>query len=340
MHQTSPNVAPKSRLLIRSIRSEPHLYSVICKTRLFHSRYILASSERAMYRRERPLFSMSSLEAKHSQELANQGFTVLPEFFGADLMDGIFESADRLFKNLHLDLSDAYSVQHGKRESLEGLTYDELAATEKMISLKDPLVAVPETVDIAFNESIIKIVTNFLGYVPPRFKPMLVRDFPGERPRESSNFHRDNDESDTVQFFVYLVDIDDTRGPLIYVPRTNHYDVQSCRPRLSKDLGTGGADGRYTDDEIEKYYPRDQWVAITVRRGSVAIIHGNGFHKGPAWPRYGDPSNKPRTALRFDLAGRKARAAYRGQQGKIRRVDYERLGKLQRLITRELGVVE
>ena len=301
---------------------------------------MLAKDERELFQRDQALFSMSDFEAKHSRKLKEQGFTVLPEFFSTDLADTIFEKADRLFKELKARSTDAYSVQHGQRKTLEGLSYDDLSTTEKMISLKDPLVEVPEAVDIAFNESILKIITNFLQYVPPRFKPMLVRDFPSDRPRESSNFHRDNDESDSVPSSSISSTSTTLADRSVYVPGTNRYDVQSCRPRLSKDLGIGSADGRYTDEEIEKYYPRQQWIPLKVTRGSVAIIHGNGFHKGPAWPRYGDPSNRPRTALRFDLAGRKARGGYRGQEKKLRREDYDRLSKLQKLITHDFSIVE
>ena len=253
---------PKPHMLLRTIRSQPHVYSAVCKARLFYSRNIATARETILYRKLKPLFSMSPFEQRHCEELGKLGFTVLPDFFSMDLVDTIYEKVDTLFKSLDIDPYDAYSVQNKRRPSLEGLTYQELAASEKMISLKDPLLKVRECVPIAFNESILKIITNFLRYIPPIFKPMVVRDFPSNRPLESSNFHRDNDEADSVQFFVYLVDIDDTRGPLVYVPGTNRYDVKSCRPRLSRDLGLNDSDGRISDQEMEKYYPRNTWIRL------------------------------------------------------------------------------
>jgi hypothetical protein len=44
---------------------------------------------------------------------------------------------------------------------------------------------------------------------------------------------------------------------------------------------------------------------VHAQRGSVAIIHGNGFHKGPSWNTYGSPNNKVRTALRLISTGTK-----------------------------------
>jgi hypothetical protein len=282
---------------------------------------------------------MTPFEQQHCDELGKQGFTVLSEFFNIDLIDAIYEKVDVLFKTLEIDLYDAYSVQNKTRPSLKGLSYEELQKSEKMISLKDPLLKVRECLSIAFNENILKIITNFLRYVPPIFKPMIVRDFPSNRPLESSNFHRDNDEADSVQFFVYLVDIDDTRGPLVYVPGTNRYDVRTCRPRLSRDLGLDDVDGRISDQEMDKYYPKETWARLRVRRGSVAIVHANGFHKGPSWLNYADPRNQPRTALRFDLAGPKLSQVNRVHEHKLHIADYTLLNSLQRLFATHFTIV-
>ena len=149
------------------------------------------------------------------------------------MMDLIFRKADAMFHRPEIDARRAYSIQTGERGTLDGVSYEELAATEKIIALRDPLLRIPETLNVAFHESVLKIAAPFLGYIPPLYRATIVRDFPHDRPLHSSNFHKDNDESDSLQIFIYLVDIDDTRGPLVYVPGSNHYDVRSCRPRLS-----------------------------------------------------------------------------------------------------------
>jgi hypothetical protein len=68
-------------------------------------------------------------------------------------------------------------------------------------------------------------------------------------------------------------------------------------------------------------------------------MHGNGFHKGPSWLHQSDPQNRPRTALRFDFAGRKFHGRYIGQEKKIRIQDYNRLSELQKLFAREFTIV-
>ena len=333
-----------SPFFLRIIRSQPHLYSLFSKTLLFYSRHIAAFSARQEFNKMAcQEFRMSGKEEKHCRELQEQGFTVINEFFPGEFVDRIFSKADTHFSKLDIDMHDAYSVQSGLRDSLRGLSYEELARTEKFIALKDPLINIPEVVSIAFHPSLWKIACNFLEYIPPWFKPMVVRDFPSRFPRESSNFHKDNDEADSIQIFVYLVDIDDSCAPLIYIPGTNRCDVKSCRPRLNRDLGQRANDGRISDAEIERFYPREKWVPIKAKKGSVAIIHGNGLHKGPAWDfSEGESSSKkrPRTAIRLDIDGYKISRHPKGvQRKKILRQDYESLSPWQKIFAREFLIV-
>jgi ectoine hydroxylase-related dioxygenase (phytanoyl-CoA dioxygenase family) len=317
--------------LLSTVRKQPYFYSAICKARMLYSRQIAAAGMREVFRRRHDLFALTVFEQQQVQSLREHGYALIPEFFSKELIDSIFEKSDLMFRNLQIDSQRSYSVQSKERTSLDGLSYDHLAATEKVIALRDPLINIPEILSIAFQVSILKIAAQFLGYVPPLYRVTVVRDFPHNRPLHSSNFHKDNDESDSLQIFIYLVDIDDTRGPLIYIPGSNHYDVRSCRPRLSRDLGIAANDGRFSDEEVGRIYPRSSWVTLRTARGSIAMIHGNGIHKGPAWGVPGDPLNLPRTAIKIDLHGYKAGLVRDLKENRIRRPDYERMTPLQKL---------
>jgi Phytanoyl-CoA dioxygenase (PhyH) len=331
MNQESSRNSARPPFLVRTIRTQPHLYSAICKARMLYSRRIAGAEMRRLFKRNRPLFTMNEVETQQVNSLRESGYALISEFFPRELIDRIFFKADAMFHNLEIDTHLAYSIQSKDRTTLEGLCYDELAATEKMIALRDPLIRIPETLDAAFHGSILKIAANFLGYVPPLYRVTIIRDFPHNRPLHSSNFHKDNDESDSLQIFIYLVDVDDTSGPLVYIPGSNHYDVRSCRPRLSRDLGIPANDGRLSDEEVERVYPRRSWAVLQTRRGSVAAIHGNGIHKGPAWSRPGDPSNRPRTAIKLDLHGYKAGVSRDRNENRMLASDYARMTELQRL---------
>ncbi len=317
--------------LVRSLRRQPNIYSAICRARLFYSRRVAGSKERSAFQRNRDMLKMNDFEKGHAESLRRYGYALASQYFPIELIDHLYQKADAMFRSLQIDFGRAYSVQSGQRADLRNLSYEQLASTEKMIALGDPLLHIPELLHIAFNESILRIAGNFLGCIPPLYRVTVVRDFPHNRPLHSGNFHKDNDESDSMQIFVYLVDIDDRRGPLVYVPGSNHYDVRSCRPRLSRDLGIDANDGRLSDEEVERTYPRSGWAVLRTVRGSVAAIHGNGIHKGPAWARPGDPANKPRTAIKLDLHGHKAGIARDGKENRIWRSDFERLSAMQRL---------
>ena len=330
---TSPANLTSTRppFLLSALRKQPYFYSAICKARMIYSRQIAGAAMREIFRRNRDLLAPTSFEEEQAAALREHGYTLISDFFSKELIDSIYRKADAMFWNLQIDTKRAYTVQSKERQSLEGLSYPELAASEKMIALRDPLLNIPEVLSVAFHESILKIAANFLGYIPPLYRVTVVRDFPQNRPLHSSNFHKDNDESDSLQIFIYLVDIDDTRGPLVYVPGSNHYDVRSCRPRLSRDLGIAGHDGRLSDEEVERIYPRNTWAVLRTKRGSVAAIHGNGIHKGPAWGIPRSPLNLPRTAIKLDLHGHKAGVVRNLKENRIRRSDYEQMTQVQKL---------
>ena len=327
----APELIVRPPFWLRTLRRNPYIYSVACKARLTYSRRVLAARERMILQEHKALFAMSQSEAARCRELREQGFTILPELVPISVVDQLFERADRMFKDLRINMRYGYSVQNKLRTSLEGLSYEELAASEKVIAVQDPLINLPECVGIAFDPIILRIVGNFLHFVPSHYLPTVARDFPHSRAFESSNFHKDNDEADSVQIFIYLVDIDDTRGPLVYLPGTNRYDIRSCRPRLSRDLGIAANDGRLSDSEVEKHYPQGEWRRLKVKRGSAVLIHGNGIHKGPAWPRLGDSSNLPRTSIRIDVHGPKVGVDYTAKKNRLRPEDFDRLNRLQKL---------
>ncbi len=321
----------RSPLWLRALRKRPGLYGAICRARLFYSRRLAGAAARRSFYRNNGLLVPSLLEKSNIESLRTHGYSLLPDYFPTELIDRIYSKADAMFRDLRIDFTRAYSIQSGARRSLEGLSYEDLATSEKMIALADPLVHIPELLAVAFDASILRIAANFLGYIPSLYRVTVVRDFPHARPLHSSNFHKDNDESDSLQIFIYLVDIDDRHGPLVYIPGSNHYDARSCCPRLSRDLGIAANDGRLSDDEVERVYPRCNWAVLRTKRGSVAAIHGNGIHKGPSWPRPGDPNNRPRTAIKLDLHGNKLGVRRDGKENRIQKCDFARMTELQRL---------
>jgi Phytanoyl-CoA dioxygenase (PhyH) len=326
----------RSSLLKRTLRSEPHVYSALCRARLAYSRSVRGAAQRKLYREHRELVAMTALEVQHCAALARDGYTVIPDVVPLTVVDTIAAEADRRLRAGQIGRTPIYSGD----PPLAGMSYEQIAASQKLVTLSDPFLAIPAYVPIAFHESLLRITAHFLGYIPPTYQALIVRDFPHARPKYSSHFHKDNDEADSLQIFLYLEDIDETRGAQVYVPGSHRHDARSCRPRLSRDLGVDGYDGRLSDEEVARIYPREMWVTLRPTRGSIGFISGNGIHKGPVWGRYGDPQNQARTVCRIDVQG--VKATHRdgpNPHRKLPQAYYERFSLLQRLFTGVYSVV-
>ncbi|MEH6591115.1 MAG: phytanoyl-CoA dioxygenase family protein [Halioglobus sp.] len=332
----------KTNFVPRILRKSPLLWSLACKTRVFLSTVIESRVERADFKKNIELFKMTAVEKKAHDELKRNGFTLIEDVYPLELIDELFDRIDQSFKDPALEHVQLYLTEENTKHKR---SYEEMAKTEKVITLQDALISVPECADLAVNETIFRIVANCLGFAPNIFTPAIVRDFPLDKPRYSSHFHKDNYEREGYQAFVYLVDIDDTRGPLHYVPGTHNYDRKSCKPRLGIDMGDLAYDDNgISDAEVEKHYPQQDWRKFPCRRGSIAIIKGNGLHKGPVWPNVGDPNNLARTAIRLNFLGPKI---FKGRVdrerkhlgGNVRAENFARFSPVQKMLAKKLKVV-
>jgi hypothetical protein len=286
---------------------------------------------RKLYRTNLDLLSPTSEEHLEVDYLRQDGYALLPEFFPIDIIDRIYRRADALFRALQIDVSRAHSIQSKLRTNFAGLTYDQIAATEKTIELRDPLAQVPETADLAFHPGILRIAGTFLGQVPSFCRVSIVRDFPPNHACHANTFHKESDNSDSLQVFIYLVDIDEAHGPVIFVPGSNHHDVRSCRPRLANDFNVYAGESRYADEEIARVYPPPTWAVLRTGRGAVAMIHGNGIHKNLAWPKISDVPNQARTAIKVDLRCGKSAPGCGFNENLMRHDHFECLSELQKL---------
>ncbi|HVB57639.1 MAG TPA: phytanoyl-CoA dioxygenase family protein [Candidatus Acidoferrales bacterium] len=324
----------RTLLLAQATRRGPRLYSAIFKARLLASHRDAAANPRDAFRRNQCLFEMDDLEKQQVESLRNHGYALAPGFFSKELVDRIYAKADAMFHNLQIDGFDSpVPIRSGGRA---GLSYADLAAKGKTLELRDPLVHIPEVLDIVFHESLLKITGHFLSCVPTMYRAAIVRDFPHNDLIHATHFERDNDESDSLRIFIDLVDIDDTRGPLVYIPRSSHSVIHSRRPRLWRNLALSASDGRLSEQEVERMYPRRTWVTLLTERGSIAAIHRNGIHKSASWrhpPCAGAP-NKTRTAIRLDVRGYKADLTGEPSENRMRKYNFDRMSELQRLFVR------
>ena len=77
--------APRSPFLVRTVRTQPYLYSAICKARLFYSRRIAGAEMRDVFRRKHNLFAMNDFESRQVEALRRDGYALISDFFSTEL---------------------------------------------------------------------------------------------------------------------------------------------------------------------------------------------------------------------------------------------------------------
>jgi len=332
----NPSSSPRPYML--KIRSNPYLHSILNKLRIWYSRNVLSKSLKDRYSNNKSKFILNNVESRYVNELRSNGIVVLEDYFDASFIDSLEKKVNCIFRDLKIDEHGGYNVAHGRLKTLKGMTYEELAISEESIGMLNPLLNVPEFVKIAFNESFLKIVSTYFGFIPSH-QVSSSRAFPHLPPMESSYFHKDSGNHEVLHIFVYLVDVDDNGGPFCYIPKTHKNDVKSCSPMTNYDLGIKKDYGRISDKEINKFYHESEWMRIKGKRGSVVITHVNGLHKGPMW--MGDNIEKLKARDIFHINFRSSVGVKKENKSeKIYKKDIKNFSELQSLFLDNYEIIE
>jgi hypothetical protein len=98
------------------------------------------------------------------------------------------------------------------------------------------------------------------------------RPFHGKASTEAAQlYHFDMDRIKFLKFFFYLTDVTPETGPHCYVRGSSK---RKPAPILR--------DGRISDEEIDRHYPKADLVEICGGTGSIIAVDTRGWHKGKA----------------------------------------------------------
>jgi len=136
----------------------------------------------------------------------------------------------------------------------------------------DSIVNFPVIQKLIFDQSLLAFAQEYLGT-----KPILdliafwwSLPFSGKGKSEAAQmYHFDMDRIKFMKFFFYLTDVDTNTGPHCYV-KGSHVELPQSLSR----------DGRFTDEEIESAYGKDNMIEICGKQGSIIAVDTRGFHKG------------------------------------------------------------
>ncbi len=130
------------------------------------------------------------------------------------------------------------------------------------------VVRAPHFLEIANRPEILGIVERYLGCRPTITYMAAWWSYPtGIEAQQAENFHRDVDDWRFVKLFVYLTDVDGSKGPHVYVKK-------------SANVPVAGPIRRLTDEEVRAEHAAGDIVYMTGAAGEAFLENTYGIHKG------------------------------------------------------------
>lgn len=137
------------------------------------------------------------------------------------------------------------------------------------VNVEDPLIHVPEILEIAFDPELLEVAGAYLGCPPLLGFVKLTRSFVNDLPTfDTEQFHVDGNGTTMVKAFVHLHDTDEGAGAHRFV-RGSHVE-----PVPGWD-----ATGRASDAFIERFYGADRVVVQEAGPGEILLEDTTGFHR-------------------------------------------------------------
>lgn len=276
------------------------------------------------FRRASRLFALDDVETEFLSGLLSRGYGVAPGFFSKELIDRIYAKADAIFRNAGGGIADL-SVPSAGHRSTDRKAHGTLSGLERALEVVDPLATIPETLDIVFHESILKIAAHFFRQIPRGYKISIMRYCPHRLPMCLSRIHQGSDGRISLLVIVDLVDIEAAHGPLVYIPEAHQIYTRPSAPAERAQDNDAGREQR-ASRETE----RGKWVVLRGKRGSITAIPHRGTHAS-VWTYPADTSNKPRTSIVIRISGYKRGEVALAPQNRMLKWNFDRMTELQRM---------
>lgn len=194
--------------------------------------------------------------AQHCANLEENGFTKL----GVVLNDKDIDGLKSFLKDL--DLYNTY-------KPTDNFKLDSVPADCNVASFKEKdLIQSDLIMNLINDESLLEIVRKTLGATPTISDIGGWWSFAGRKSaKDAQLFHRDVDDFKFLKLFIYLTDVTRETGPHVYVAKSHN-----------KNVGTKIR--RYTDEEVESMFGKENVTYFEEPKGSVFLVNTFGMHKG------------------------------------------------------------
>jgi hypothetical protein len=199
------------------------------------------------------------------QKMETDGYFIFDSKLSDEMVDELYFSALSIpCRYLDLNISD-----YSKEEIIFNPDYP---ISPRYEFENSSIINLPVVQKLLFDQSLLFFAQEYLGV-----KPILDLvafwwsvPFNGEGKSAAAQlYHFDMDRIKFIKFFFYVTDVDTNNGPHCYV-RGSHKVLPK---RLARD-------GRFTDEEIEENYGKNNCIEICGIKGSIIAVDTRGFHKG------------------------------------------------------------
>jgi hypothetical protein len=128
---------------------------------------------------------------------------------------------------------------------------------------------------VALDTKLLEIVASYLGLWPSLYSIGAWLNYPiCEPPMSSQLWHRDPEDLKIIKVFIYLVDVDEERGPFCYIPGTQSFGKRANLVPIHEDSM------RITDEEMATAIGPENWIKCTGPVGTMILADTVGFHRG------------------------------------------------------------
>jgi hypothetical protein len=176
--------------------------------------------------------------------------------------DEIIALSVRLFEEKQRQLAAAAAASNSKKW-----------AFLRSILTNQDLAQNPELVDFALSDSLLRLVTNYLGTIPHlnRIDLLYSVNHGGEEAISSQIYHLDPEGTRQAKLFMNLRDVGPDEGPFTFIPAAETSRiVNAIKKRRLED--TQMAAGRYSDDELEAVGALENAISVDGPKGSAALV--------------------------------------------------------------------
>ena len=131
----------------------------------------------------------------------------------------------------------------------------------------------PKLIDFALSDSLLSLVTNYLGTIPHlnRIDLLYSVNHGGDEAISSQIYHLDPEGTRQAKLFMNLRDVGPEEGPFTFIPAAETMRiVNAIKKRRLED--TQMAAGRYSDDELAAVGGLEKAISVDGPKGSAALV--------------------------------------------------------------------